>query len=258
MTSALPRAQDPKRPVAPAGRGRRSTGRTAAAAVTRAPGAPAASVARAVRAALTGHDRDLRHAVGGREKRPRQSRHVGDLKRARKYAQRARVLGLARALLDQSPRQAAACAVVAASARFGITAVMVGKRIRALQQRLGAKLLTRTTRHQSLTEIGRQYYPLLPDPRGSAARRGRGRHPAPRAGRRSEVAATRAARLQAARARLRRRATTLSAAPGCRGARSRPASDRSPRAAPAHSPASPTPGHRAAAPRSAARTRRAF
>ena len=48
--------------------------------------------------------------------------------------------------------------LTAASTRFGITAVMVGKHIRALEQRLGAKLLTRTTRRQSLTEVGRQYY----------------------------------------------------------------------------------------------------
>jgi len=48
--------------------------------------------------------------------------------------------------------------LTAASTRFGITPVMVGKHIRSLEQRLGTKLLTRTTRRQSLTEIGRQYY----------------------------------------------------------------------------------------------------
>lgn len=45
----------------------------------------------------------------------------------------------------------------AAAERFGISAVMVGKHVRELEQRLGAALLTRTTRRQSLTEIGRQY-----------------------------------------------------------------------------------------------------
>ncbi|MTW10918.1 LysR family transcriptional regulator [Pseudoduganella eburnea] len=44
-----------------------------------------------------------------------------------------------------------------AAERFGISAVMVGKHVRELEQRLGAALLTRTTRRQSLTEIGRQY-----------------------------------------------------------------------------------------------------
>src|SRR5689334_24311846 len=46
----------------------------------------------------------------------------------------------------------------AASRAFQITPPMVGKHIRALEERLGARLLTRTTRRQKLTEIGRQYY----------------------------------------------------------------------------------------------------
>ncbi|HUI60359.1 MAG TPA: LysR family transcriptional regulator, partial [Steroidobacteraceae bacterium] len=46
----------------------------------------------------------------------------------------------------------------AASTKFGITPVMVGRHVRSLEQRLGAKLLTRTTCQQSLTEVGRQYY----------------------------------------------------------------------------------------------------
>src|SRR5690348_307261 len=45
----------------------------------------------------------------------------------------------------------------AASRAFQITPPMVGKHIRHLEERLGARLLTRTTRRQSLTEIGRQY-----------------------------------------------------------------------------------------------------
>jgi DNA-binding transcriptional LysR family regulator len=46
----------------------------------------------------------------------------------------------------------------AAARAFQITPPMVGKHIRALEERLGARLLTRTTRRQKLTEIGRQYY----------------------------------------------------------------------------------------------------
>lgn len=45
----------------------------------------------------------------------------------------------------------------AAAEAFDISPVMVGKHIRHLEERLGARLLTRTTRRQSLTEIGRQY-----------------------------------------------------------------------------------------------------
>jgi DNA-binding transcriptional LysR family regulator len=45
----------------------------------------------------------------------------------------------------------------AAAASFDISPVMVGKHIAQLEATLGARLLTRTTRRQSLTEIGRQY-----------------------------------------------------------------------------------------------------
>jgi DNA-binding transcriptional LysR family regulator len=41
---------------------------------------------------------------------------------------------------------------------FQISPPMVGKHIRDLEARLGARLLSRTTRRQSLTEIGQQYY----------------------------------------------------------------------------------------------------
>lgn len=41
--------------------------------------------------------------------------------------------------------------------RFHMSAVMVGKHIAQLESRLGARLLTRTTRRQSLTEIGAAY-----------------------------------------------------------------------------------------------------
>ena len=46
----------------------------------------------------------------------------------------------------------------AVAERFGISPPMVGKHIRALESRLGARLLTRTTRRQSLTETGHGYY----------------------------------------------------------------------------------------------------
>lgn len=46
----------------------------------------------------------------------------------------------------------------AAAEAFSLSQPMVGKHIRALEQRLGARLLARTTRRQHLTEIGEQYY----------------------------------------------------------------------------------------------------
>ena len=46
----------------------------------------------------------------------------------------------------------------AAAEAFNISPVMVGKHVRQLEERLGTRLLTRTTRRQSLTEIGRGYY----------------------------------------------------------------------------------------------------
>ena len=46
----------------------------------------------------------------------------------------------------------------AAAETFGISATMVGKHVRWLEERVGAKLLNRTTRQQSLTEIGRIYH----------------------------------------------------------------------------------------------------
>lgn len=45
----------------------------------------------------------------------------------------------------------------AAARVFEMSVVMVGKHIAELEQRLGARLLNRTTRRQSLTEIGEQY-----------------------------------------------------------------------------------------------------
>jgi DNA-binding transcriptional LysR family regulator len=46
----------------------------------------------------------------------------------------------------------------AAARECRITAPMVGKHIRALEERLGSRLLARTTRRQHLTEVGRRYY----------------------------------------------------------------------------------------------------
>ncbi|PCE23570.1 LysR family transcriptional regulator [Paraburkholderia acidicola] len=46
----------------------------------------------------------------------------------------------------------------AAAEIFGISPTMVGKHVRFLEERVGAKLLNRTTRQQSLTEVGRLYY----------------------------------------------------------------------------------------------------
>jgi len=46
----------------------------------------------------------------------------------------------------------------AAARACRMTAPMVGKHIQHLEHRLGARLLARTTRRQTLTEIGRQYF----------------------------------------------------------------------------------------------------
>ncbi|AHG18661.1 LysR family transcriptional regulator [Chania multitudinisentens RB-25] len=46
----------------------------------------------------------------------------------------------------------------AAAVALELSSPMVGKHIRALEQHLGARLLNRTTRRQSLTDVGRAYY----------------------------------------------------------------------------------------------------
>jgi len=46
----------------------------------------------------------------------------------------------------------------ATAEQFGISATMVGKHVQFLEKQVGASLLTRTTRQQSLTEVGRIYY----------------------------------------------------------------------------------------------------
>jgi DNA-binding transcriptional LysR family regulator len=46
----------------------------------------------------------------------------------------------------------------AAALAFGISSQMAGRHVSALEQRVGAPLLARTTRRQSLTEIGQMFY----------------------------------------------------------------------------------------------------
>ena len=46
----------------------------------------------------------------------------------------------------------------AAGAALGMSSQMAGKHVSALEERLGVKLLNRTTRRQSLTAIGQHYY----------------------------------------------------------------------------------------------------
>ncbi|CAB3725116.1 LysR family transcriptional regulator [Paraburkholderia rhynchosiae] len=79
----------------------------------------------------------------------------------------------------------------AAALAFGISSQMAGKHVSMLEERVGARLLNRTTRRQSLTEIGRIFYErckaLLADAQAaesvaqelSAAPRGRLRITAP-------------------------------------------------------------------------------
>jgi DNA-binding transcriptional LysR family regulator len=45
-----------------------------------------------------------------------------------------------------------------ASAGLGISTSMVSQHVKQLEERLGARLLNRTTRRMSLTEVGRGYY----------------------------------------------------------------------------------------------------
>src|SRR5476649_1525425 len=48
--------------------------------------------------------------------------------------------------------------MTAAAQECGMSTTMVGNHLRALEQRLGVSLLKRTTRKQSLTGFGGQYY----------------------------------------------------------------------------------------------------
>ncbi|WP_370153805.1 LysR substrate-binding domain-containing protein [Ferrovibrio sp.] len=55
-------------------------------------------------------------------------------------------------------RTADAGSFAAAAAALGLSAPMVGKHVRFLEDRLGMQLINRTTRRQGLTEFGRAYY----------------------------------------------------------------------------------------------------
>src|SRR5882672_11357980 len=46
----------------------------------------------------------------------------------------------------------------AAAVALGLSGPMVGKHVRFLEERLGVRLINRTTRRQSLTDFGRAYY----------------------------------------------------------------------------------------------------
>jgi len=46
----------------------------------------------------------------------------------------------------------------AAAAASGVSATMAAKHVRSIEERLGARVLHRTTRRQSLTEVGKLYY----------------------------------------------------------------------------------------------------
>jgi DNA-binding transcriptional LysR family regulator len=55
-------------------------------------------------------------------------------------------------------RAADAGSFAAAAPSLRMSSPMIGKHVRFLEDRLGAQLLNRTTRRQSLTEVGRAYY----------------------------------------------------------------------------------------------------
>jgi DNA-binding transcriptional LysR family regulator len=46
----------------------------------------------------------------------------------------------------------------AAARHFGMSPAMVSKHVQALEERLGARLLNRTTRRVGVTEVGQEYY----------------------------------------------------------------------------------------------------
>ena len=60
--------------------------------------------------------------------------------------------------MDVFVRVVEAGSFTAAADHFGMTAPMIGRHVRALEDSLGAQLLNRTTRRHSLTEAGRIYY----------------------------------------------------------------------------------------------------
>jgi DNA-binding transcriptional LysR family regulator len=55
-------------------------------------------------------------------------------------------------------KAAEAGSFAAAAPALGLSSPMIGKHVRFLEERVGARLLNRTTRRQSLTEVGRAFY----------------------------------------------------------------------------------------------------
>ncbi|CAN7625126.1 LysR substrate-binding domain-containing protein [Phyllobacterium sp. LjRoot231] len=55
-------------------------------------------------------------------------------------------------------KAAEAGSFAAAAPALGLSSPMIGKHVRFLEERIGARLLNRTTRRQSLTEVGRAFY----------------------------------------------------------------------------------------------------
>jgi len=55
-------------------------------------------------------------------------------------------------------KAAEAGSFAAASHALGLSSPMIGKHVRFLEDRLGVRLLNRTTRRQSMTEVGRAFY----------------------------------------------------------------------------------------------------
>ncbi|PSH59040.1 LysR family transcriptional regulator [Phyllobacterium brassicacearum] len=55
-------------------------------------------------------------------------------------------------------KAAEAGSFAAAAPTLGLSSPMIGKHVRFLEERIGAQLLNRTTRRQSLTEVGRAFY----------------------------------------------------------------------------------------------------
>src|SRR6202021_3821314 len=51
-----------------------------------------------------------------------------------------------------------ASSFAAAARHFDMSPAMVSKHVRTLEERLGVRLLNRTTRHVSATEVGQNYY----------------------------------------------------------------------------------------------------
>ena len=66
--------------------------------------------------------------------------------------------GIASTICGCSPKVVESGSFAGAAARLGISPSMVSQHVKEREQRLGARLLNRTTRKLSLTETGRAYY----------------------------------------------------------------------------------------------------